>query len=508
MLMSSIGAFTRKVFFGLFSILGKNKLLSIFAILHSALAIGLGRLFAFAPDESGYLYTFNNLYGNSADPNPQYQSGWITAPKAFLWVAYLPSKLLTLLGMPDYAAIRFLSIALTLFSILMFRNIYLKTSNLKKNSDYWIFAAYLIPSVFLWTTVGLRESFIIAEITAFLVGFNYLWAGRNIKGAVLIAIGSYGLLSTKSYLWLCLVLATLICCGIIFFQRASKKLMIRLLTAGILIPLALFACTTSVYALSFILKSDITETGNRSGDSITQIYVDESGNTGGIGGGKPSKGDNQEEKPGDNQEEKPGDNQEEVKLITFHGDFTLVALYFYLQDNPNSILTKVMSVTNIKTKVEQIWSEKLKLGLIYKDVEAGSDSSSLNGHILTPGKIDRPLSMGRPAFVFLFGPFPLIGDPGFAAAVASFESVLWWLLYLALAFQFFRFRRSKLLKDPTMILSVIFTLGFIAFSALVEVNLGTSFRHRSVLLVPIIFMFLRLRQRSVEMASLTPYSGP
>ena len=106
-----------------------------------------------------------------------------------------------------------------------------------------------------------------------------------------------------------------------------------------------------------------------------------------------------------------------------------------------------------------------------------------------------------PAFVFLFGPFPLVGDPGIAAAVASFESPLWWLLYTALAFQFFRFRRAKVLQDPTMILSVIFTLGFIAFSALVEVNLGTSFRHRSVLLVPIIFMFLRLRQRAAELAS-------
>lgn len=478
MLRSSIGAFLRKVFFGFFSILRKNKLLSIFAILHSALAIGLGRLFAFAPDENGYLYTFNNLYGNSADPNPQYQSGWITAPKAFLWVAYLPSKLLTLLGVPDYAAIRFLSIALTLFSILMLRNIYLKTSNQTKNSDYWIFAAYLIPSVFLWTTVGMRESFIIAEITAFLVGFNYLWAGKSIKGAALIAIGSYGLLSTKSYLWLCLMLATLICCGIVLFQRVSKKLILKFLTAGLLIPLALFACTTSIYALSFILKSDITETGKRSGDSITQIYVDGSGNPSVIG----------------------GNGQEEVKLVTFHGDYTLVALYFYLQDNPNSIFTKIMSVSKLKKRIEQIWSEKIKLGLIYEDVEAGSDTSSLNGHILTPGQIDKPLSMVWPAFVFMFGPFPLIGDPGLAAAVASFESPLWWLLYIALAFQFFRFRRSKLLKDPTVILSVIFTLGFIAFSALVQVNLGTSFRHRSVLLVPIIFMFLRLRQRAAELA--------
>jgi hypothetical protein len=166
-----------------------------------------------------------------------------------------------------------------------------------------------------------------------------------------------------------------------------------------------------------------------------------------------------------------------------------------------------MSVSKLKNKVEQIWSEKIKLGLIYEDVEAGSDTSSLNGHILTPGQIDKPFSMVWPAFVFLFGPFPLIGDPGIAAAVASFESPLWWLLYTALAFQFFRFRRSKLLQDPTMILSVIFTLGFIAFSALVEVNLGTSFRHRSVLLVPIIFMFLRLRQRSAELASQTPYNG-
>ena len=490
----------RKVFFGLFSILRKNKTLSLFAILHSVLAIGLGRLFAFAPDETGYLYTFNNLYGQSADPNPQYQSGWITAPKAFLWVAYLPAKLLTLLGVPDYAAIRFLSIALTLFSILMLRKIYLRTSNQAKNSDYWIFAAYLIPSVFLWTTVGLRESFIIAEITAFLVGFNYLWAGKSIKGAALIAIGSYGLLSTKSYLWFCLMLATLICCGIILFQKVSKKKILKFLTAGLVIPLALFACTTSIYALSFILKSDITETGNRSGDSITQVYVDGFGNPSEIVGGKPPKGNNQEEKP--------GDNQEEVKLITFHGDYTLVALYFYLQDKPNSIFTKIMSVLKLKNKVEQIWSEKLKLGLIYEDVEAGSDTSSLNGHILTPGQIDKPLSMVWPAFVFLFGPFPLIGDPGIAAAVASFESPLWWLLYMALAFQFFRFRRSKLLQDPTMILSVIFTLGFIAFSALVEVNLGTSFRHRSVLLVPIIFMFLRLRQRSVEMASQMPHRGP
>jgi hypothetical protein len=189
---------------------------------------------------------------------------------------------------------------------------------------------------------------------------------------------------------------------------------------------------------------------------------------------------------------------EPIKVITFHGDYTLVALHFYLLENPNSMFSRFLNWTNLADKIDQIWNDKIKLGLIYEDSEVGTDTSSLNGHILTPGQIDNPLTMLWPSFIFLFGPFPFIGDPGLAAAIASLESPLWWALYLALVLQFIKFRKSKFSRDPSMILAIIFTLGFIAFSALVEVNLGTSFRHRSVLLTPIIFMFARLRQLSNE----------
>lgn len=64
--------------------------------------------------------------------------------------------------------------------------------------------------------------------------------------------------------------------------------------------------------------------------------------------------------------------------------------------------------------------------------------------------------------------------------------------------QFVRFRKIKFLQDPPILLTLIFLIGALAFSAPVEVNLGTSFRHRSILLVPLMFLYLRLAQRAKE----------
>jgi hypothetical protein len=444
--------------------------------LHTVFAVTIGRLYALAPDEGGYLYTFNNLYDSSDDPNPQYNSGWITSPKIFLWIVYLPSKILTILGMPDYLAIRFLSIFLGMFSL------YLLQSNLMNNAkpkfqDKVVLLSFIIPSIFLWTTVGLRESFIVAELTIILVGVklvmkNGINTKGNFKGFAFILIGSYGLLSTKPYLWICLILAFLLSSIIYLFLGFSGKKTLSILITLLIIPSILFVSTTSSYALSFILKSDISEAGKRSGDSLTKISVDDSGKAIGINSnGEPTK---------------------DVKTVTFHGDYTLVALHFYFKENPNSIFTKILSTIKVKDKIETIWDEKLQLGLIYSSSEVGRDTSSLNGHILTPGQIDKPLSMIWPAIVFLCGPFPFIGDGGIAATIASLESPLWWLLYSLLMYRIARAWRSRPWTDPQCIFTFILLTGFIAFSALVEVNLGTSFRHRSILLIPILILYSRL----------------
>ena len=142
------------------------------------------------------------------------------------------------------------------------------------------------------------------------------------------------------------------------------------------------------------------------------------------------------------------------------------------------------------------------MGLVHKDNSVGSDTSSLNGHILEPGKITRPLTLIWPAFNFLCGPFPFIGDPGIAVFISSLESPIWWAFYVLVISQFIRFRKVRFLHDPQILFTLIFLAGEIAFSALVEVNLGTSFRHRSILLVPLVFLYVRLEQRAKEQRDL------
>ena len=180
----------------------------------------------------------------------------------------------------------------------------------------------------------------------------------------------------------------------------------------------------------------------------------------------------------------------------------MIALHFYLLDNPNSLFSRALGIIGLDEKIQNIWDEKIEAGLISKDNQVGSDTSSLNGHILEPANIREPGSLLWPAIIFLFGPFPFIGDPGIAAGISSLESPLWWAFYALVIFQFIRFRKTAFMRDPQIIFTLIFLAGEIAFSALVEVNLGTSFRHRSILLVPLVFLYVRLAQRAKEQKDL------
>jgi hypothetical protein len=436
----------------------RNKLLIVFFISHLLLAIFLGRMFAFAPDEEGYLFAFNNVYTLPVNEVAQDGSGWITAPTVFLWVVYLPAKILSVLGVSDYLSIRILSILMTTFCLFLLMKMNERLQKNRFHTQNLVFLSFFIPSVFLWTTTGLREAFIIFEITLFLVGLNYLFLKKTKVGILFLFIGSYGLLSTKPYLWVLLMIAMIVFMILNLIRKTHKEYLIKLIAVGFIAPLILFAGTTSQYALSFIFNTSVTEVGFRSGDSVTQI--------------------------------------DDIK---FHGDSTLIALHFHLLENPNSAFAKVFRVLNLDSKVESLWNEKLQAGLISESKQVGKDTSSLNGHILKPGLITEPWSMLWPAFVFLAGPFPFVGEPGIAAKISSFESPLWWVLYTFVIYQFYKFRKSSLLRDPAILFTLILLAGEIAFSSLVEVNLGTSFRHRSILLAPLVFLYLRIAQRAHEL---------
>ena len=441
--------------------LKRHLLIFFFFITHTVFSAFIGRFYALAPDEIDYLYTFNNIYGNSSDPNPQYASGWVAAPKIFLWISYIPAKILISFGVPDYLAIRILSILLATVSLYLIKNIFDSTFPDAKPSKKFILFFFFIPSIFLWSAIGLRETFIIAEITAFIAGFNFLNQGKRNRAFVLLFLGSYGLVSTKSYLWVCLMLALLLSITVLFFQGFDRKKIRNILASGLLLPTIIFGATTSIYALEFILNTDISSAGERSGDSITEVNV-----------GK--------------------------EIVTFHGDYTIIAFHEYSVSQPDSLLNKSLRFLKLSEKLDSLYLSKVQLALNQGSNQVGINSYTLNGHILEPANIRNPISILRAGFVFLCGPFPFVGNPGIAAEISSFESPLWWILYLLVISQFIRFRKVMFIRDPLILFTSIFLFGEIAFSALVEVNLGTSFRHRSIIFVPLVFLYIRLAQRAKE----------
>ena len=278
--LSISGIFSRPA-----SFIKRNTLIVALFTTHTLFAVFLGRLFALAPDEGGYLYTFNNIYKWPITPWAQSGSGWISAPTIFLWIAYLPAKILNMLGVADYLSIRILSIILVTLSLYLLKNI-LDHIHLKiKFPHKAIFIVFFIPSVFLWTSVGLRESFIIAELTVFLVGLNFLMNGKNKRAYAFIFLGSYGLISTKNYLWACLIVTVILSSVIFLLQGNSWRKILSLFTFSLFIPIIVFSSTTSAYALNFMLHPNISSTGERSGDSISQVYVDTSGTGTGTGTG-------------------------------------------------------------------------------------------------------------------------------------------------------------------------------------------------------------------------------
>ena len=167
----------------------------------------------------------------------------------------------------------------------------------------------------------------------------------------------------------------------------------------------------------------------------------------------------------------------------------------FLIKNPDAMLSKVFRAFSFDIEVQKVLKRELSQKL---DQKVGIETTTRNSYALKPGRISEPVSMITPALLFLFGPFPFSENQTFAASISSFESPLWWTCYALIVFQFFKFRKVKFLRDPQILLTLIFLAGLVAASALVEVNPGTSFRHRSILLVPLLFLHVRLAQRSTE----------
>ena len=451
----------------------RNKYLFFLTTAHLIFSFGLGKLFVLAPDENAYLFTFDNIYSN-ASSNPQFSSGWITTPQIFLWIALAPAKLLATLGIPSISAIRMESILLITISYVLLRHI---VDNRTSDRRYTLLLnfSFSIPSVFLWTSLGLRESFIVFAFSLFSFSLSKYIEMNKSYYLVLLFISGYSLLSIKNYLFFVFAIAVLISLSISIVTHIDARKFLLITVSFLLIPLCAYWATSTPYAFEFmyksILKGDISETSQRSGESITKVPIPSSlGSTPGNSVGNT---------PGDT----PGDTPE---YVTLRGDYTLITTYDFLRSPGNDLLKSLLNVVGVTKVVNYEYQNKVKEALLDKQL----DSKPIG--VIQPANLSSLVSILVATSYFVLGPFPPDLDKGLFGYLISFEAPLWWILVIFVFITIKRDFRKNDFKNSSLQLHSILLLGLLLMSALIEVNLGTSFRHKSILIVPLIALVFSL----------------
>ena len=439
-----------------------NLILGFF-IAHIVLLIFMSDFVAFSPDEKGYVNSFTKIYSLDREIATKGQSGWINTPTFFLWIAYAPAKFLHLLGVDELIAVRIMSSLIITYCFYVIKTVIFPRVFTTRRHLFFLILAFFTPSFFLWSSVGLREIFIFFSLTLFFYGLSSYVSGNYQCSAKLLIIGSYILISVKFYLWLVLcfsIVLTILFC----YLRKNNKLYLKLFKWAILIPFIFFVASSSSYTLQNIFNSVGANYSERPGDSIIVLSFDQD------------------------------QDQDQDQDLVFSGNSTIIEFYWYFEKNSNSSLSKFLTFLGVKQIVYDYIAESKKAALENKVADLETKINSSERQIIAPAKINEPFSILHKSFLFLIQPIPFLNGYDFMFLVASIETPIWWVLYGLTLFKLIRFGIARLLNEPMVLTIVFFLLGFIFLSAITEVNFGTAYRHRSVIMIPMLFIYARIIQ--------------
>lgn len=435
--------------------------------LHITFSLLLGNITAFAPDEGLYKSIFGRLY------QPGFTSdvlGFNGAWEPWLRALYLPAKLLTYLGFTDLYAVRLLAIGhstlATYFLVKLAR---------ENNRDSRLFRIALIsisfiPTVFLWSSIGLRESFLYVEISAILFFLSKIKEKVEVKNSIGLGIAVFSLSMTKNYIFI-LFLFALIITLVIFTFTKRKNLLVHLLILVIaLIPLAVnptLVPAISAYFNGQLAKPESSVAGdiNNDGRCDNFEFCEASGDGKGSGSGN-------------------SESEEETLENVATGGMTVHALLDQLQGNPNTIISKIAGALGITAKLEATSKAAI---VIETDKTVVKNQKKLS---LQQAGLTHPDQVIKSSLKFLLVPFIFIDNGSLFLNIQSIETPIWLFIYGLFFVGLYQILRSRRELDYAVMVATLFALEFVAISALTEINVGTALRHRSLLLIPILVIWL------------------
>ena len=428
-----------------------SQIIAILTFFHLAFVVLFDKVTAFAPDEANYIGVFSNLYGSdfSLDAYTGWQEGSINA----LRIIYLPGKVIQIIGFSDFYAVRILSVLYSMLSLFLLLKLAPVSKILGIPVRFWLAGAYSFPSVFVWTSIGLRESFIFFSLVAI---FYTLANPNNLnfrKQFLLLTAASTFFLISKIYLFsllaICLVGSTL------FLSISRKKLQLRTfkLLSAFLVPLLIFPSIATNIA-----------TVARGTIEVKLISPPPTGTTTGTSPGTSTG----------------------TQMVPSRGQ-TLHDLSEQFDRNP--FLSWVASTTGLQSFIDRrVESSYLPLS----STELFANATKLQTE---PASLRDPRSLLEGTYNFLFVPTPFLDNGSFFLNAQSYESFAWYFYYLILICLIAGLIRRRYALNLVTLSSSLFSIGFIAMSALVEINDGTSVRHRAVLLIGILIMLANFQQK-------------
>jgi hypothetical protein len=431
--------------------------------LHVTFSILLGNITAFAPDEGLYADIFSRLYlADFTSDVLGFNGAW----EPWLRLFYLPAKLLTYLSISDLLSLRFLAIAhATLATYLLIK---MAKDNGRDDRVFKaaIIAVSFIPTVFLWSSIGLRESFLYLEISAILYFLSRIKDELDLRNLFGLAIAIFSLSMTKNYIFILFLFAFIL--TLIFFTFVKRKMYVtHILILGIAVmPLSFnpeLAPAISSYFKGQVAKVETIELGDINNDGRCDAF------------------------------EPCANNGKDPIEFVATGGMTVHALFDQLKGSPNTIFARIANTLGITAKLEAISKSAI---VVETDKSVIENQKQLS---LQQAGLTRPLQVLESSAKFLLVPFIFLDNGSLFLNIQSIETPIWLFMYGLFFIGLHQVIRRRRELNYAVMMATLFAFEFVAISALTEVNVGTALRHRSLLLIPILVIWVARKKKAAPL---------
>ena len=467
-----------------------------------------GKVFFLAPDERGYLQVAKDVYSTDYD---YVQWGWPwRSPVWFLQLIYSPFKFMLEVGIPDLIAFRFNTIlysSLSIYLMLAILYVHYPPTELLRRHKFSLLTIFL-PTYFLWSTLGLRESFLYFSFSLIGSGIVLLTNARWRLGFLLMSTGCIFLAYTKDYMYLIFVVSLLF----LILLRSLRKQISFKLTSLYLIALIIPILLTPSITLSLhgqvkqIVFGDEAPRANLAGNS-----------TGGeIGAWGTERG--LVENCDDNSSieyllkwVKPSEKislNDPCQVAGSNSNFPNESLDPSNEDTGNTPSNEDTGNTPSKTEGTDEVESNETLGQDNNDVEESPnllsgdesewESSRAAKLSLVPAHITEPGKLFIQFIKMITLPMPLLDNGSSVLNIVAWESPIWLTLILFVYLSLIMSLISRKKLSDLNLWSSTFIFGILLSSALTEINVGTMVRHRSLVLILCLFVILTMDKSIYE----------